>query len=270
MTALCKFESNSEDIMDIAIITGSSSGLGRSYAKNLDLSQYDKVWLVARRREVLEEIASIDSKYEAVVLDIGNSEEVIAFENKIKESGVRIKLLINCAGMGKRGTLEGNEVKDTKATLDLNCTGLALMTRICIPYMMEGGGIINVSSSAAFLPQPGFNVYAASKSFVLNLSRALSYELKAKKINVTCVCSGPIATEFLKKALNDPNAEFTGIRAMCVADPDKLSVASIKANKRGRKVLVYGFMQKLLHVASKLVPTDLILWLETSVFKVNG
>lgn len=256
--------------MNIAIITGSSSGLGRAFAKNINLDEFDKVWLVARRREVLEELAGTNPKYEAVVLDIGCSEDVITFEEKLKANKAEVKLLVNCAGMGKRGTLEGNSIEDTRATLNLNCTGLALMTRVVIPYMPDGGGIINVSSSAAFLPQPGFNVYAASKSFVLNLSRALSYELKSRKIKVTCVCSGPIATEFLKKALDDPKAEFTGIRAMCVADPDKLSVASIKANRKGRRVLVYGFMQKLLHVASKLVPTDFILWLETSVFKVNG
>lgn len=256
--------------MEIAIITGASSGLGAAFAGNSELKQFDEVWLVARRLDRLEALATQNSKFVPIKLDLSRTEEITSLEAKIKETGASVKLLVNCAGMGKRGTLEENSCEEVCETLELNCTGLAALTSKCLPYMKAGSGIINVSSSAAFLPQPGFNVYAASKSFVLNFSRALSYEVKARGINVTCVCSGPINTEFLSKALNDPNAKFTGIRALCVADPVKLSVKALEANRCGRKVLVYGFMQKLLHVASKLVPTDVILFFETSVFKVNG
>lgn len=256
--------------MNIAIITGASSGLGEAFAKHINIDSYDEIWLIARSKDKLQSFASQNPKYKAVVLDISKSEDVINFGESLKSKDVKIKLLINCAGMGKRGTLEENSVEDIAQTLELNCVGLSLMTKVCLPYLDVGSGVINVSSSAAFLPQPGFNVYAASKSFVLSLSHALVYELKNRKVKVTTVCSGPIATGFLSKALNDPNAQFTGIRALCVADPDKLAIKSLKSNSHGRKVLVYGFMQKLLHVASIIVPDDLILWLETSVFKVNG
>ncbi|MCQ2483582.1 MAG: SDR family NAD(P)-dependent oxidoreductase [Clostridia bacterium] len=256
--------------MNIAIVTGASSGLGAAFADEMNTALYDEVWLVARREERLKEFAERDSRCVPVVLDLCSEADINKLTSLLNTKGAEISLLINCAGMGKRGDFEGNTARDISATMDLNCRSLALVTHACLPYMKENSGIINISSSAAFLPQPGFNIYAASKSFVLNFSRALAYELKSRKINVTCVCPGPINTEFLGKALGNPDAQFTGIRALCVADPHKLAAKSLKCNRNGRKLLVYGFMQKLLHFASKLVPTDVILFFETSVFKING
>ena len=129
--------------------------------------------------------------------------------------------------------------------------------------MKSGKGrpeIINIGSSAGFLPQPGFACYAASKSYVISFSRAMSCELKPKGINVLVVCPGPVATDFQRRATEGKAADFTGWRKMFVIDPVKLSQASLKASYRGRKILVYPFSQKLLHLASKIIPTSWMLF----------
>lgn len=267
--------------MNIAIITGASSGIGEAFLRELikERSAYgsvpfDEIWIIARRKEKLEKLRDeLDAKrIVPLVIDLSEPSSLVKLETMLLEKDPTVGLLINCAGMGKRGVVEDKSVTDLEDTIDINCTCLTKVTRICMPYMINkssaitkknGPRIINIASSAAFLPQPGFATYAASKAYVLNFSRALAYELKQYNIMVTTVAPGPVKTEFLSKATDNKESEFTGIRALCVADPTKLAIASIKASRHGRKVLVYGFMQKLLHVASKIVPTDLILWIET-------
>ena len=122
--------------------------------------------------------------------------------------------------------------------------------------------VINIASSAGFLPQPDFAVYAATKSYVISFSRAIAEELKDKGIAVTCICPGPVDTDFIKASKNDPNATFTGIKGKFVTSVDKLIPASLKAAKKGRTMYVHGFSQKLLHVASKILPTSWILFFE--------
>ena len=91
-------------------------------------------------------------------------------------------------------------VDDVTGMLNLNCRALAAITHISLPYMSGPSNIINLASSAAFLPQPSFAIYAASKSMVLSFSRALNRELEEKGITVTAVCPGPVKTEFFDVA----------------------------------------------------------------------
>jgi hypothetical protein len=128
--------------------------------------------------------------------------------------------------------------------------------------------IINIASSAGFLPQPGFAAYAASKAFVISFSRALYYELIDHNIVVTTVCPGPVKTDFQRKATGGAQTDFTGVRKHVVADPVKLVKAAIKASRSGKQILVYGFSQKALHVASKLIPTSWILFIEKKLMPV--
>lgn len=267
--------------MNIAIITGASSGIGEAFLREIikERSAYgsvpfDEIWIIARRKEKLENLSNeLDNKrIIPLVIDLSEPSSLVKLEEKLAQKDPTVGLLINCAGMGKRGVVEDKSVADLEDTIDINCTCLTKVTRICMPYMIDrkipfskgnGPRIINIASSAAFLPQPGFATYAASKAYVLNFSRALAYELAQYNIAVTTVAPGPVKTEFLSKATEGKESDFTGIRKYCVADPTKLAIASLRASRMGRKMLVYGFTQKALHVASKIVPTDLILWIET-------
>ncbi len=262
---------------NIAIITGASSGIGEAFVKELCSRDeaLDEIWIVARRQEKLDALVALtgDKRLKPVKADLTDPEDLEALGTKLGSSQYSVNMLINCAGLGKRGNLEVNEIEAVAATINVNCQSLTLLTKIVLPFMKtspekkKGGRIINIASSAAFLPQPGFAVYAASKSYVLNFSRALGAELAPKGIVVTAVCPGPVATEFLGKATGGRETEFTGIRKNVVVTPDKLAKAALKASYKGRSVLVYKFSQKFLHFISKVLPTGLILLFEQKLLK---
>ncbi|MBP5654570.1 MAG: SDR family NAD(P)-dependent oxidoreductase [Clostridiales bacterium] len=262
---------------EIAVITGASSGIGEAFVKEICASDetLDEIWIIARRSDKLDALVALtgDRRLRPVKADLTDPEDLESLGTRLSSGDYRVALLINCAGLGKRGNVENNELEDIAATINVNCQSLTLLTKIVLPFMKtseekkKGGRIINIASSAAFLPQPGFAVYSASKSYVLNFSRALGAELAPKGIVVTAVCPGPVATEFLGKATNGRETEFSGIRKNVVADAGKLAEASLKASYRGRKILVYKFSQKLFHFASKALPTSLILHFEQKLLK---
>lgn len=245
--------------MRIAIITGASSGIGKAYVKQLVLSKeaFDSIWVVARRLDRLQELCSLSPNIVPVQCDLG--QDISAIVSKLEKDRPEIGLLINCAGMGRRGNIIDRTRSDISDTIDLNCTSLSTLTFEAIKYMTHGSRIINVASSAAFMPQPGFAVYAASKSYVVSFTRALACELRTRGIKVTAVCPGPVNTEFNSLATDGKSTEFKGFRKLLAADAEKLAKASLKASFRGRVLYVYGFSQKALHVASKFLPIGLIL-----------
>lgn len=267
--------------MKIAIVTGASSGIGEAFLRELVKTDgafgrsFDQIWIIARRMDKLEALRNeLGDSVVPLKMDLTAPEDIVILEDKLRSEKPKVDLLINCAGMGKRGTVFDNSLDALEKTVELNCNCLTKITRICLPYMTEdnpdyknGPRILNIASSAAFLPQPGFSVYAASKSYVTSFSRALRVEVRKFNIGVTTVCPGPVKTEFLKKATDNKEGDFTGIRALCAADPVKLAKASLKAARKGRGMLVYKVSQKALHVASKIVPTSLILWVEKVTMK---
>jgi len=152
----------------IAIITGASSGIGRAFVSEaLKSEEFDELWIVARRAERLAEIAALSSKIIPVTADLGKAEGISVVIDKLEEGAGEVVLLVNSAGMGFRGNIEERSAKNITDTIDLNCTSLSSLTRQVLPFMKEGARIINIASSASFLPQPGFAVYAASKSYVV-------------------------------------------------------------------------------------------------------
>lgn len=259
---------------NVAIITGASSGIGEAFVREIVKERgvygsvpFQEIWIIARREERLNKLRDeLDpARIIPFPIDLAEPSQMQLVEDKLAEDeNTRVGLIVNCAGMGKRGLVEDKSAQVIEDTVDVNCTCLSKLTRICLPYMItpnpvfprrDGPRIINIASSAAFLPQPGFAAYAASKAYVVSFSRALDIELMPYKICVTTVCPGPVNTEFQTQATDGRQAEFTGFRAAVVADPVKLAVKSLKASRRGRHLFVYGFSQKALHVASKIIPT---------------
>ncbi len=108
--------------------------------------------------------------------------------------------MVNAAGFGKIGKVSECTTNTIQGMITLNCTALTKMTTLCLPYCGKRSHVIQIASAAAFVPQPGLAVYAATKSYVLSLSRALRREVKQEGITVTTVCPGPVDTEFFQKA----------------------------------------------------------------------
>lgn len=240
--------------MNIAIVTGASSGIGREFVKRIaENDGYEQIWIIARRRERLLELElKYGQKIVPIPLDLTQTDELNKFADILKEKNPNVKLLINCAGFGKFGKYDAIPTEDTLKMIDLNCKALVFLSEAVIPYMTEGAKIIEVDSIAAFQPIPYLNVYGATKAFVLNYSLALQEELRDKKIRVFSVCPGWTKTEFFNDSGNEKgvvkhfNKWFTA--------EEIVSYALKKVQKSKKVVLTPSLINKLQSVLVKFAP----------------
>jgi short-subunit dehydrogenase len=140
---------------NIIIVTGASSGMGKEFVKQVDVKfpKVDEIWLIARRKESLEELSKI-SNHRCRVLDYDLCEKQALEEIKmqLETEQPEITMLVNSAGYGILGPFDSTCVEEQTGMVSLNCEALTAMTYLCIPYMRKGGRIIQLASSAAFLP----------------------------------------------------------------------------------------------------------------------
>lgn len=247
--------------MNIIIITGASSGIGMEFALQLDNvfeSSIDEIWLIARRKEQMLEVASsMEHTTRVLDMDVTKKEDMKRLKKLLALEKPVVRMLINCAGYGVMGSFSKLNMKEELGMIDVNCKALTQMTYMCIPYMRKNSRIIQLASSAAFMPQPNFAVYAASKAYVNSFSRALSEELRKKKIYVTSVCPGPVDTPFFDIAEKD--GKTLAIKKLSMATPEKVVEKAINDSFHKKTISVYGGLIKAFAVASKALPHQAIL-----------
>lgn len=246
--------------MNIVIITGASSGIGLEFALQMDshFTNIDEFWLVARDREKLEAVAAVmQHKTRILSMDITKDAQLERLEDTVREKNAVVRMLINCAGYGIMGDFASQNLYDEVGMVELNCAALTNITHRMIPYMKKGSRIIQLASSAAFLPQIDFAVYAASKSYVLSFSRALGEELRSKGIYVTAVCPGPVDTPFFERA--ERTGTTLAIKKYTMVSPSLVVEQALKDSYLKRNLSVCSLPIKGLHVASKIVPHTAIL-----------
>ena len=247
--------------MRIAIVTGASSGLGQEFVRQIAVKYrtIDEIWVIARRTERLVKLQEelTGHKLRIFTADLTNDEDVEEIKQALEEEKPKIRILVNAAGYGMIGRFE-ELAEDNIGMLDINCVALTRMLNIALPYMANGSGnIINIASSAAFLPQPSFAVYAATKSYVLSLSRALNRELAPRGITVTAVCPGPVKTEFFDIAETYNHVKL--YKKIFKAKPEKVVAEALSDAFYEKTVSVYGLSMKAFRVLCKLLPKDLII-----------
>ena len=246
--------------MRIAVITGASSGLGREFAIQAErfYKSLDEIWVVARRAERLEELKKILKT--PVRVFAGDMENYLVYrqvQNRLENQRPDIRMLVNAAGFGKIGTVEEIAREDAKLQLrmiDLNCRGLTEMTCVCLPYLSKGSRILNIASGAAFCPQSGFAVYAATKAYVLSFSPGLQGEVAKRGITVTAVCPGPVNTEFFQ--VSGTSGSRMKEAVLCEAAPVVRQALLDARNKK--EVSVYGLPMKGAQAAAKLLPYTVV------------
>ena len=250
---------------NIVIITGASSGFGELFALELDrqLKSIDEFWLIARNGERMNEIAkAMRTPCRILSLDLTKDADIKtvikAVEREADEcyDNLYVKMLINNAGYGKIGEFIKIEDNDVSGMIDLNIKALTVITKGLLPYMAKNSRIINISSVAAFLPQPGFAEYAASKAYVLSFSRALRQEVEKRGISVLTVCPGPADTNFFNVA--DEENRTPWYKKYFMVDPKKVVCKAIRDSKNKKELSIYGFAMNGLYIFSKLVPHSLI------------
>lgn len=246
--------------MKIAIVTGASSGMGKEAVIQIAdrFGGLDEIWAIARREERLRNLKrQLPVPLRILPLDLTEEDDLNTLRKELKEHTPDVKILINSAGYGKIGKVGDLSLTDETGMVRLNCEALCAVTHLVLPYMSDHSRIIQFASSAAFLPQPKFAIYAATKSFVLSYSRALNAELKPRDISVTAVCPGPVRTEFFDIA------ETTGhvplYKKLTMADPKKVVRLALRDSMMGKSVSVYGPLMKAFSLLCKIVPHDILL-----------
>ena len=252
--------------MSVAIITGASSGIGREFALQLyRAKEADEFYLIARREERLTALAKeLDGKAKIICADLTTSEGIEKIRTALAENAPEVSYLINASGFGKFGDYTEVSEEESARMIDLNVKALVLITHMTIPYMKRGGHIIQLGSGSCFTPLPNFNVYAASKSFVLHYTKALKYEIKHLGVSATAFCPGWVDTEFLGIATEITNAKGPKASAMKpLLRVDRVVAKAIKDAKRGKVMSVTNWYTKMQHVLFKILPDCLLtrMWL---------
>ena len=243
--------------MRVAIVTGGSAGLGVEFVRRIDRwFDVDEIWMVARRKEPMLELASTLEGVVGVpvVADLATDEGVGVLIDRMERERPDLKLLVNNAGFGHNGRFGEMEDPRVSQMLDLNVKSLARLTLAGLKWMSRGASIIQVASVLGFIPASGWSLYSASKAFVISFSCGLSGELRSRGIGCTVCCPGPMKTEFYDVAGDVPDIPFM-LKPGAVAD---LALAHAKKRKM---ISVKGIMMKLTaFLFSKILPRGLFVW----------
>ncbi len=233
----------------VALITGASSGIGKELAR-YHAAQGGDLVIVARRQQALDELKSeLESKFSVsvtcIALDLVADDAAAALHSQVKTAGIEIDYLINNAGFGGHGYFHEREWEQDKAMIQLNVTTLTELTRRFLPGMVarKSGRVLNVASTAGFIPGPLQAVYYATKAFVVSLSQAIDEELRhlGTNVTVTALCPGAVATEFAT------SADLTGVNAFKNAKtPASVAKIGYDAMMKGKLIAINEFSLKFL------------------------
>lgn len=242
----------------IALVTGSSSGIGRDMARYLNSLGYDLI-ITARDKAKLEDLKQeLNSKNNQIVdiipKDLSKVEECKDLYKQVKQKYDSIDILINNAGFGLCGEFTKTDLEVELSMIDTNIKAVHILTKLFLKDMVkkDKGIILNVSSIAGFMSGPLMSTYYASKNYVLRLSQAIKEELKKRKskVQISILCPGPVNTNFNKVA----NVKFAlkGLSSEYVA---KYAIDKMLQNKT---IITVGWKIKIARFLSKITPDFIV------------
>ncbi len=251
------------------LITGASSGIGRDLATLAAADNFDLV-LVARRGTALRDVAAECERRHGVKVtiipaDLGDPTAARVICAELRARGIEVHTLINNAGVGAGGTVADLPLEAQLNIIQVNITALTELTRRLLPAMIQRGtgAILNVASTAAFLPGPNMAVYYASKAYVLSFTDALGEELRGTSIHVSALCPGPTTTEFASTAGTSALKIF---RQRGIVMPSytvaRIGWEGLLSNTR---VVIAGLQNRLLRQSLRIVPRALVARLSASL-----
>tara|TARA_Y100000310_G_scaffold77162_1_gene73725 strand:- start:9876 stop:10694 length:819 start_codon:yes stop_codon:yes gene_type:complete len=239
---------------EVCLVTGASSGLGKALAELL-CEKGHKVYVVARRENLLKQLKRDCEKFEGKIILIPGDLTDIKFREKIIstiiEKEKRIDYLFNNAGFGKATLLENQDSEIIKNMLEVNVNSYVHLASMALKYMKKEnkGRIINTGSVVAFTPLPYFTVYNLTKSAIYGFNRSLRYELRDSNVTTTVVLPARMKTDFAKTAFHCDDNET---KQMCVerfnkiaGDPKKVAKKIVKNMDKGKEVITPTFKAKL-------------------------
>ncbi|PWU07118.1 MAG: short-chain dehydrogenase [Terriglobia bacterium] len=237
-----------------ALITGASSGIGAELAK-LCFSAGYRVLLVARNRQALEELARPwGDRAQVLVSDLSETDAPQAIFDRLRDTPVEI--LINNAGFGVRGAFAETDWETEWKLGQVNMVALAHLTKLFLPQMLarRSGRILNVASTAAYVPGPFMAMYYASKAFVRSFSEALANETQGTGVTVTLLCPGPTRTGFVAAAGIEDSVLFRGP----VMEASEVARIGFTAMMSGKTEVIAGRRNRWMMWSSRLAPRTML------------
>jgi hypothetical protein len=251
-----------------ALVTGASSGFGTVFARSLRRRGYGLV-LVARREDRLLSLQRELGGGEDVVVmarDLAAPSGAAGVVRDLEARGLELDLLVNNAGVGLTTPFLEQPLERLHGMIDLNVRAVVDLTRALLPPMVKRGrgGIINVSSIAAFQPVPYMAVYAATKAFILSFTEALFHEIKGSGVRLQALCPGPTATEFLEVSQTHSGLLVTRLPML---SPEAVVEASLRGFEGGTLRVIPGLANRLLPLLLRVTPNAITRAVTAQLFK---
>ncbi len=235
-----------------ALVTGATAGIGHEFARVLASRGHDLV-LVARDGARLDSVAATlreehGAEVEVLVADLVDRAQLRSVELRLADRDRPVDLLVNNAGFGLRQRFGDNDVEAEQAMLDVLVTAVMRLSHAALGAMSErgSGGVVNVSSVAAFLPR---GTYAAAKAWVNSFSVWAATEYAPRGVTVTALCPGFTRTEFHERM------EVTPGTGPFWLDVHRLVEDALADHARGRALSVPSPQYKVVVALARVVPS---------------
>jgi short-subunit dehydrogenase len=248
-----------------ALISGASAGIGREFARQL-AGRAGSLVLVARRLDRLEALRqelttkNPNLNVHCRAMDLSQSNEVEELCNWLEREKITVDFLINNAGLGDRGSFATSDPQRVREMLAVNIVALTTLTRVLLPAMIQKkrGAILNVSSTAGFLPIRNLAVYAATKAYVTSFSEGIRGEVRKAGITVTALCPGPVATEFSEVAERSSGKKQRSSPSLAQVPVEDVVRAGLEAVERDKPIVVPGLVMKIAMLLVRLTPMAIL------------
>ncbi|HZN91752.1 MAG TPA: SDR family oxidoreductase, partial [Myxococcales bacterium] len=240
----------------IALITGPTSGIGLDLAALFAADRHDLV-LVSRSAGKLEQLgAELKQKHGVAVtviaLDLSEHDAPARLQAELERRQIAVDVLVNNAGYAQYGAFLETDADQERRMMQLNMVTLTELTKRLVPGMVKRGRgrVLNVASTAAFMPGPLMAVYYATKAYVLSLSEALSSGLQGTSVTVTALCPGPTRTGFQARAQMESSRLVKGK----IMDSATVARVGYRGLMQGKPLVIPGFGNQVQAMAPRLLP----------------
>lgn len=238
------------------LILGGSSGIGKGFA--MELSKENELIVASKDNEDLKTLKEelVDSSVNTICVDLTNKEDLIKLCNEYRD----VDMVINSAGIGRLGDITRTPLELEENNINLNVNSFHYITKFFANEMIarKRGTIINVCSSASFVPMPNFSLYAATKAFCGSYTIAVSKECKKHNVYIMALCPGPTYTKFLRDEEFKKLKEIYKIKGI-ISTPDIVVKKSLRAIKKRKRVYIPGLINKIIYYFDKFMPTSLVI-----------
>ena len=237
-----------------ALITGATRGLGWEFAEILAARGYDLV-LTGRDEARLLELKQRHGTARSVVTvvaDLSAPGGVAAVLAAVRKSGIETDVLVNNAGLGDRRAFAESELAKQEAMVQVNIASLVSLNHGLLPGMVarKSGHVLNVASTAGFVPGPNMAIYYATKAFVISFSYAIAFELRGSGVSVSVLCPGATRTDFDKTAGTDKSR----LVRSGVMEAHVVAEAGVRGMLSGKRMIVPGLANKIAAGSSRFAP----------------